>query len=237
MADEAPMSVLRNQVLSRLAAVDLRRLEPGLELVQITKGQVLDEPNKPTAHLYFPESGIASVIAVDEHGRKIEVGPFGREGMSGTHVVMGVEASPLETNIQSDGTAHRIDVEALRQAMSQSASLRQRLLLYVQAFHFQTAQTLLINSYANLEQRLARWVLMAHDRTDGDAMALTHDFVSVMLGVRRAGVTEAVQMLESRKLIKATRGVFEVRDRKGLEALAGRSYGASEAEYARLMAP
>ena len=103
------MRVPRNQVLSALAGVDLGRLEPVLEPVQITKAQVLDEPNKPTEYIYFPESGIASVIAVDDHGRKIEVGPFGREGMSGTHVVMGAEASPSRNQhpVRRHGSPHR----------------------------------------------------------------------------------------------------------------------------------
>jgi CRP-like cAMP-binding protein len=225
----------KNKVLNGLATADLEALRPSLEACTLEVGQVLDPANGPIEHIYFPESGIASVIALDRECRRIEVGPFGREGMSGMFVVMGVASCPLETAVQGAGVAHRIKVEALRQAIDRSPSLHQRLLRYVQAFHIQSAQTLLVNSYAHIEQRLARWVLMAHDRIDGDNLPLTHDFMALMLGVRRAGVTEATQKLEGRKLIKATRGLIVIQDRRGLEELAGNSYGVSEAEYARLM--
>jgi CRP-like cAMP-binding protein len=229
------MNSQRNRVLASFSASDRGRLELDLEHCRLEKRDILDRPNEPIEHIYFPESGIGSVIALDDVGRRIEVGPFGREGMSGTPVVLGAASCPLETSVQVEGIAYRIKTTALRQAMAESPSLHRRLLLYVQAFHIQTAQTLLVNSFANVEQRLARWLLMSHDRLDhSDRLPLTHEFIAEMLGVRRAGVTEAVQMLEGRLLIRASRGLIEVRDREGLQNLAGRSYGASEAEYARL---
>ena len=230
------MRHFRNKLLVGLSGADLALLEP-LESCQLNKGQILDPANQPIENVYFPESGIASVIALDDGGRRIEVGPFGREGMSGTSIVLGITSCPLETTVQLDGTAHRVSAEVLRRAVDDSSSLRQRLLSYVQAFHIQTTQTLLVNSYATVEQRLARWLLMAHDRVDGPTLSITHDYIAEMLGVRRAGVTEAVQMLEGRKFIRATRGLIEVQDRQGLVTLAGRAYGASEAEYARLLTP
>lgn len=227
----------RNKVLASLSASDQAKLEPHLEHCRLEKRDILDRANELIRYVYFPESGIGSVIALDDAGRRIEVGPFGREGMSGTPVVVGAASCPLETSVQVEGIAYRIETAMLRQAMNECPSLHRRLLLYVQAFHIQTAQTLLVNSFANVEQRLARWLLMAHDRLDHfDKLPLTHEFIAEMLGVRRAGVTEAVQMLEGRLLIRASRGLIEVRDREGLQTLAGRSYGASEAEYARLFA-
>jgi CRP-like cAMP-binding protein len=225
----------RNQVLTSLKAAEYAVLERAVAPCDLTRGQILDEPNKPIEHIYFPESGIASVLAVDDQGRRIEVGPFGREGMSGIPIVMGTRVCPLGTQVQVPGTALRMSADALEAAINESPTLHRRLLRYAKAFSIQTAQTLLVNGYANIEQRLARWLLMSHDRVDGDELPLTHDFISEMLFVRRAGVTEAMQMLEGRGLINATRGLITVRDRKGLEKLAGSSYGPSEAEYRRLM--
>jgi CRP-like cAMP-binding protein len=231
------MQQLRNQVLSTLEAADYAVLERSLTPCDLRRGHILDRPNKPIEHIYFPESGIASVLAVDTEGRRIEVGPFGREGMSGLPVVMGTRTCPLETEVQVPGTALRMSSDALEAAINESQSLHRRLLRYAKAFTIQTAQTLLVNGYANIEQRLARWLLMSHDRVDGHELPLTHDFISEMLFVRRAGVTEAMQMLEGRGLIKATRGLIKVLERKGLERLAGSTYGPSEAEYRRLMGP
>ena len=225
----------RNKLLSGISDADLATLEPSLEHCLLEKGQVLDGANEPIEFVYFPESGIASIIALDEHERRIEVGPFGREGMSGTPVVLEAKTCPLETSVQAPGVAYRISADVLRDRMRASPSLHRQLLRYAQAFHVQTSQTLLVNSYANVEQRLARWLLMAHDRIDGDDLPLTHEFIAVMLGVRRAGVTEATHMLEERRFIKATRGLIVVQNREGLVALAGQSYGSSEAEYVRLM--
>jgi CRP-like cAMP-binding protein len=225
----------RNQILSGLTPSDYELLSADLVDCGLERGQVLDRANEPIEYVYFPESGIASVLSVDQQGRRIEVGPFGREGMSGIPVVMGATMCPLETQVQVPGTAMRASSQALERAIERSSTLHRRLLRYAKAFSIQTAQTLLVNGYANIEQRLARWLLMSHDRVDGEDLPLTHEFISEMMFVRRAGVTEAVQMLEGRGLIKATRGLVRVLDRKGLEALADGAYGISEAEYERLM--
>jgi CRP-like cAMP-binding protein len=126
-------------------------------------------------------------------------------------------------------------VDKFRQAMQASASLHGVLLKYVQAFMVQTAHTAIANARTKLDQRLARWLLMAHDRLDGDRLTLTHEFLSLMLGVRRAGVTEALQALVTEKLIRSARSEILVLDRKGLERRAGESYGVPEAELRRLL--
>src|SRR4051794_34330840 len=117
----------RNKVLTSISATDLARLEPHLEHCALQKGQVLDRANAPITLIYFPESGIGSVIALDDTGRRIEVGPFGREGMSGLPVVIGVSSCPLETSVQVEGTAHRIGADVLRRAMDESPSLQRRM--------------------------------------------------------------------------------------------------------------
>lgn len=137
--------------------------------------------------------------------------------------------------MQAAGHGQRIKTGELRKAMRASASLQHVLLKYVQAFMVQTAHTAMSNARAKLDQRLARWILMADDRLDGNKLTLTHEFLSLILGVRRAGVTEALHALESKGLIHASRGEINVRNRKGIERAAGHSYGVPEAEFRRLI--
>ena len=141
---------------------------------------------------FFPESGIASVVAVQANETRIEVGLIGCEGMSGIAIVLGNHQSPNETYMQVAGAGQRISVGALRAATAKSAGMHGIMLKYVQAFMTQTAHTAICNARSHIDQRLSRWILMAHDRTS-DTIPLTHEFLSLMLGVRRAGVTEALQ--------------------------------------------
>lgn len=184
--------------------------------------------------VYFMEAGIASVVAVQPDDTKVEVGLIGREGMTGTSVVLGDDQSPHSTYMQVAGGGLQIATKELR-AMAASGTLHQMLLRYGQAFMVQTAHTAIANARANIERRLARWILMAHDRTRVATLPLTHEFLSLMLGVRRPGVTEALQSLKRAKLIDTGRNSILVLNRKGIERLAGNSYGVPEKEYRRLI--
>ena len=155
--------------------------------------------------------------------------------MTGTAVVLDSDRSPHSTYFQVAGEAYRMPAAALRRAIEQSPSLHAVLMKYVQAFMVQTAHTAIANARATLVERLARWLLMAHDRTTGAGLNLTHEFLSLMMAVRRAGVTEALQLLEERKLIACGRREITLLDRKGIEKIAGHFYGTPEAEYRRLM--
>ena len=150
-----------------------------------------------------------------------EVGLIGREGMSGIAVVLGGDQSPHSTYIQVAGEGQRITAKELRKAMNASQTLHSLLLKFVQVFMVQTAHTAIANARAHIDQRLARWILMAHDRTGDNTLPLTHEFLSLMLGVRRAGVTEALQSLKRQKLIDNGRNKIVVRNRKGIERLRG----------------
>src|SRR2546430_8468083 len=154
--------------------------------------------------------------------------------MTGTAIVLGAGTSPDETYIQVAGEGQQISVKDLRKAMEASKSLHSILLKYVHAFMVQTAHTAIANARAKIDRRLARWILMAHDRVRRNKLPLTHEFLSLMLGVRRAGVTDALHDLSSRGLIEAHRGEIIVRNRKGIERHAKESYGGPEAEYERL---
>ena len=224
-----------NRLLASLPLADQEELAPHLEAVTLKFRQRLETANRKVSNVYFVESGLGSVVAVAAGGRRqAEVGIIGREGMSGLAVVLGVERSPHETFMQVEGAGRRIGTEALRALMDASPCLTQHLLRYVYAFSVQAAHTALANAQGKIEERLARWLLMAHDRLDGDEVHLTHEFLAIMLGVRRAGVTTALHELESAALISTARSRIAVLDREGLQKTANGLYGVPEAEYARL---
>jgi CRP-like cAMP-binding protein len=228
-------SSVRNVLLSALSPDDFALLQQHLKPVTLEVREVLVEPNVPIEHVHFMEAGIASVVAISPGGQRIEIGNIGREGMAGTAVILGVDRAPILTFIQVAGPALRMPASALQQAMEASASLRGLLSRYVHTVTVQTAYTALANGRYTINERLARWLLMSHDRVRSDELPLTHEFLALMLGVRRAGVTDHLHILEGMRIIKSTRGHIRILDRPRLEELAGDSYGLPEAEYARLI--
>ncbi|MGA2895854.1 MAG: Crp/Fnr family transcriptional regulator [Xanthobacteraceae bacterium] len=225
----------RNRLLAAMSPRDFALLQPHLQPMPLDLKKDLERPNRRIETVWFIEAGIASVVAVQSDDTKVEVGLVGNEGMTGTAVVLGGDQSPHSTYIQMGGEGLRIGVEALRKVMIASPTLRNLLLSYVQVFMVQTAHTAVANARAHIDRRLARWILMAHDRTHGEALFLTHEFLGLMLGVRRAGVTEALQTLKRKKLIETGRNHIGVLNRKGLEQAAGNAYGVPEKEYRRLI--
>ena len=229
---------VRNRLLAALAPRDLARLHPHLELVALVMGEVPTEPGRPIEHVLFPETGIVSVLATSTGGRhRVEVGLIGRDGMVGLPVVLGADVEPHETLVQADGQAWRLPAGELRRAMAERPALHGVLLRYVQPFMTQTAHTAVANACHRLDERVARWLLMYHDRLDGGELLLTQTFLSRMLGANRPGVTLAVRALADAGLIDHVRGRFTVLDRARLESVADGSYGAPEAEYARFFGP
>jgi CRP-like cAMP-binding protein len=213
----------KNRILSSLSTADRALLKPDLKRVELPLRYVLEEANKPITHSYFIEGGLASVVAANG-GKRLEVGLIGCEGMSGIPIVLGNDRSPHATFMQVAGDGVRIPASKLRQAMSRSRSLERALLRFAHAFMNQTSRTALANGTATLEERLARWLVMANDRLKGNEVPLTHEFLSLMLGVRRAGVTVALNYLQQRALIRLARGQLVITDRKGLEAAANGTY-------------
>jgi CRP-like cAMP-binding protein len=213
----------KNQLLAALSKSDLALLRPDLEPVSLKLHQVLEVANRPNKHSYFIESGLASVVAGNGR-RRLEVGLIGCEGMTGLAIVLGGDRSPNENFIQVAGAGLRISARKLREAMQQSRPLEKAFLKFAQSFMNQTANTAFANGTANIEARLARWLLMAHDRLDGEEIPLTHEFLSLMLGVRRAGVTVALSHLADKAVISVSRGQIFVLNREGLEASAGDTY-------------
>ena len=229
---ETPLQ--RNHLLSILSEPDWELLKPRLEAVKLAHRQVLEEARKPIEHVHFPEDGLISMIADNKTRREIAVGLIGREGMTGTAIVMGDDRSPHKIFVQVAGQGQRLRSDDLREAMQKSATLQRCFLLFAHTLLVQMAQTALSNSHATVEERLARWLLMAHDRLGGEEIQLTHDLLAMILGVRRAGVTQALQVLERQALISTARSLIVVQDRTGLEKVADGLYGIPESELQRL---
>jgi CRP-like cAMP-binding protein len=224
----------RNRLLRALNPEDLALLASSLSRVALNASESLETPGERIEHCYFVEQGVISVRAKSPGSRRVDVGLVGTEGMTGLPVVMNDDRSPNETYVQVAGSAYRVAADDLRNALAASASLRGLLLRYAQWFLTQTIHTALANSTASIRTRLARWILMAHDRV-GDSLPFTHELLARTLGVRRSGVTDALHILEGRGLVRATRGKITVLDRHGLIDTAGGFYGVPEAEYERLL--
>ena len=237
MSQVATQSTVCNLLLRRMPACDFALLEPHLEVIDLKRGLVLAESGQFIDHVCFPETGIVSQVAITEDNRRLEVGIYGREGFGPAALVAGVDRTPYEHFVQVEGTGMRIPSAAFAAAQRQSPSLNALLLRYMQVFTVQTGYTALSNGSGVIGERLARWLLMCHDRIDGDDLFLTHEFLGIMLGVRRSGVTDAIHHLEGVGIIHAVRGRIEIRDRERLAETAGDSYGVPEAEYARLLGP
>ena len=230
-----PRPTFRNRLLGAMPRADLGRLQPHLEPVSLALRQQIEEPDTPVTHAYFVEQGFISVVAIGPQRQHIEVGLIGPEGMTGLPLLLGDNRSPNATFVQAVGHAHRISAVALRKAMESSRTLQPLLLRFAQTFMVQASQTAVANGRSNLDERLARWILMAQDRLAGDHLPLTHAFLAIMLGVRRAGVTDTLNLLEGEGLIRAQRGAITVLNRTGLEQRASHSYGVPEFEYRRLI--
>jgi CRP-like cAMP-binding protein len=227
---------LHNRLLRALSAEDFKLVQPHLTAITVNRGDVLIEPNEPIEHVHFPERGIASIVTTTPVDKmRLEVGIYGREGMSSTELLLGVDRTPHEHFFQVSGSTLRMGADELKAAIRQSPSCQALLLRYVQAFQVQVAYTALSNGGYTIEERLARWLLMCHDRIDGNELPLTHEFLGIMLGVRRTSVTLATQVLEGAGIIATRRGRIAILDREKLQEVAGDSYGRPEAEYARLL--
>jgi CRP-like cAMP-binding protein len=187
--------------------------------------------------VWFPEDAVGSIVAESPDGHRVEAGLVGREGFLPVQVAL-IDAPAAQTAmVQLPGHALSIDAERLRSLITERPSIRDALLAYVHVLSVQTAETALCNAAYRVEQRLARWLLMCHDRVHGNELPLIHEFVSIMLGVRRASVTTALHLLEEKRLISSERGCILIRDREALEKLAGASYGAPESLYESVMGP
>jgi CRP-like cAMP-binding protein len=226
---------IRNRLLASLPVDDLGRILPYLEHVELPRHQRMMQPGVPTDSVYFPETCMVSLILVLEDGAAIEVGLIGREGLVGVLAGLGASAISGEAIVQMSGSALRMPTRILREEMGLNSALRQMLLRYVQALFSQISQTAACNARHALPQRLARWLLLARDCAETNELMLSHEFLSMMIGVRRAGVTVALSELKRNDIIASSRGRIVILDQKRLEASACECYRTVKLEYDRLL--
>jgi CRP-like cAMP-binding protein len=234
LAQKTP-TYTNNLLLKALPEADLSLLAPSLVFEELPVKRVVELPNVPIRRVIFPTSGIVSVVADVDERSSAEVGLIGNEGVTGMPIALGSDRSPHKVYMQLAGSGWVVQAPAFRAALDKSKSLSTVVLRFAQAFMVQIAHTAVSNANARLEQRLARWLLMARDRCESDDITLTHEFISLMLAVRRPGVTVALKALETRGMVKVGRGVIRLLNRKAVETLAGPYYGGAESELKRLM--
>jgi CRP-like cAMP-binding protein len=212
-----PASVPENSILAALPPEKMERIAQSLQPVSLALGQVLYEPDEPIRRVYFPTSSITSLITILEDGSTVEAGMVGYTGMVGIPVALGVETSPNRALIQHSGEALMMTVEAFKDELKRGGQLQHLVLLFTHTLFTQVSQTAACNRLHTVEERLARWLLMMHDLVREDDFMLTQEFLSAMLGARRAGVTVAAGSLQRAGLIRYKRGHIVILDREALE--------------------
>lgn len=226
---------ITNQILSKLPAEEYEHLSPYLEPLTLSLGDILYYPQDPVTHVYFPNRGTLSVVSTFENGGGVEVGVVGNEGMFGLNVVLGSVITPHEAMVQLPGDGLRAPSDLIKREFKRGGLLHDLLLRYTQALIIQISQAAACNNSHPLEGRLARWFLMSHDRAMTDELELTHEFIAIMLGTRRAGVTVAAGKLQDEGVIKYKRGHIQIVDRAGLEKISCECYRIVKKEFDRLL--
>jgi CRP-like cAMP-binding protein len=214
----------RNRLLLALPAFDLQQLMPELEQIRCDRGQVLMDADSALDHVFFPDSGVVSVVAVYADGSIIEMATIGREGCTGVQAVFGAESSSVRLLVQIPGGAARMSSAAFSWAMRSMPSFRTLMYAYIQAFLEQVLVSVACNGAHSLKQRLARWLLMMRDRGDDDVLLITQNLLAEMLGVQRPTVTNAARELEHAGLIERGRRQVSILDRQGLAAASCECY-------------
>jgi CRP-like cAMP-binding protein len=236
-ADFAPHRVAgthlaaQNHLIELLAGEDRRRLLAICEPVELVLGQRVCEASTPTRHVYFPVDSFISLVATVAGSPGIEVGMVGREGMLGSQLALGVGTTPLHGVVQGPGYALRVGRVAFRRELARSVTLQRALDSYIAVMMAQLATSAVCLRFHEIGPRLARWLLMSHDRAGADTFRMTHEFLAYMLGVRRVGITVAATKLQRLGLIEYRRGVLTVLDRGGLEAAACPCYAVDQRAY------
>lgn len=216
----------RNWLLRALPEPELACLKSVMKEVALSRNEILYTQDTIIEAVHFPESGVISLLVVLESGEYAEVGVVGREGLIGGSLILGNNISSNETMVLIPGTAYRADRTALESVLGQCPSIRRLLLRYLQCLYVQVSQTAACNGHHALERRLARWLLMANERTGSNELPITQEALSMMLGVHRPGVSVAASRLQSAGIIRYRRGQVEILDKSRLEAASCECYAA-----------
>ena len=230
-----PRAPAVNRLLEALPSGDRRRVFAECETVELTFADVLYTPGDRLSHVYFPTTSFISLIMPVDGSSSLEVGLVGNEGMFGIPLVLGVDASPVRAVVQGAGSALRMDAPVFCRELGRSPALQRELDRYVFVHLNQLAQTAACTRFHVVEARLARWLLMTQDRAHADSFHVTQEFLALMLGVRRVGVTKAASSLQKSRLIHYTRGDITVLDRRGLKAASCGCYKADRDSYDRIL--
>jgi CRP-like cAMP-binding protein len=228
---------VRNRLLRLMSADDFDRLAPDLTFVELHRADVLVQADNTVEAVYFPETAISSTIAISPENHQVEAGLIGRDGYTPMEPVLGADRAINRVVIQLPGDGWRVGSEALVRHLAESPPLRLLLTRFAHVMGLQAHYTALSNAVHPIDERLARWLLMCDDRVDGSKLELTHEFISLMLAVRRPSVTTALHVLEGNGFIRSERGCIIIRNRQALEDFAKDAYGKPEAEYRRLIGP
>ncbi|HEV2706622.1 MAG TPA: Crp/Fnr family transcriptional regulator [Pyrinomonadaceae bacterium] len=224
-----------NRIINALSRSEYERLIPDLEPINLSRGEILYQPEEAITHVYFPNHGTVSIVSTFEDGGSVEVGMVGNEGMFGVCVFLGTISTPLLAQVQIEGDGFRMQTEALKREFNKAGLLHDLLLRYTQAFITQIALTAACNNTHSVDRRLAKWLLMCQDRAHSKQLGLTHEFMAQMLGIRRAGVTEAAALLRAAGVITYNRGQVTITDRAGLERATCECYPMMKNEFTRLV--
>jgi CRP-like cAMP-binding protein len=234
MSKDRP-NLIENRLLSALPIEEYKRLLPNLELVSLNFKQIIYAPDEPIEYVYFPNSGVISLVNVTEDGKTVEAGMVGNEGMAGIPVLLGADKMPGLAISQVVGDAVRMKADVFKREVTPGTSLYKLLLRYTQALLNQISQSVACNSLHPVERRCCRWLLMCHDRVRSDQFMLTQELLSQMLGVRRASVSVVAATVQKAGLIRYNRGRITIVDREGLEAGSCECYRVVKQEFDRLL--
>lgn len=230
MSVKAPLQIF-SRLIEGLPSKQRKQLLNGCEPVDLVFGNVLHEANQPIRHVYFPLSGFVSLVTTLDGHQPLEMGLIGNEGMLGATLALGIGQAPMRAVVQGSGSALRISSQLFKQELLSSPALLRALKRYLYVVMTQLSQSAACTHFHEIEPRLARWLLMTHDRAHADHFHLTHEYLADMLGVRRSGVSIAAAAMQARGLISYSRGEIHILDRAGLELAACECYAALLADY------
>lgn len=230
-----PFDTKQNQLLASLPDVEWRRWLQDLELIELTRGQVLCESGTAPVYVIFPTTAVVSLLYVTQDGASSEIAVVGNDGAVGISLFMGGNTAPYRSVVQSAGRAYRLRAQVLKDEVSQTGPVLSMLLRYAQAMIAQVGQTAMCNRYHSIDQQLCRRLLTSLDRSGSDELVMTQELLASLLGVRREGVTAAALKLQQAGVIRYSRGHIEVLDRSRLEQRTCECYAAAKKEYRRLL--
>lgn len=231
----ATASACSNHILSSLPEAEYQALRPALEFVPTPMHTVLFKRDREIRHVYFPLSGCHSVLAIMQDGAAVEVGTIGNEGMSTVDVLTGSTVATETTVCQIAGDSLRITADKFKRAIVEHAELRRLVYRFLQAYLSQVSQSVACNRLHRTEERFARWILLSHDRVEGDELRLTQEYLADMLGVHRPSVSLIARRFQQAGLLDYHRGTIRILDRTGLEKTACECYAAVRAQFARVL--